>query len=291
MNILEMAREGLQLELRSALHKALNRKAEIVHPNIRVKTNGDAQAINLKLVPMPETENVKDLIMVVFEDIPPAKAKGGRQPAPAASSQKKFNERIRDLENDLKFTKENLQATIEELQSTNEELKSANEELQSANEELETSKEEMQSVNEELTTVNSELQLKIEQLTQAENDMHNLLDSTKIGIIFLDNDLKIKRFTDEATKMINLIPSDIGRPIGHIATNLDYGDLVKEAKRVLQSLMSMEVEVKTKDKGRKYLMSIMPYRTIENAIDGVTITFADINQLTGRRSQRRNKAP
>ncbi|MDD5232963.1 MAG: PAS domain-containing protein, partial [Syntrophales bacterium] len=183
-----------------------------------------------------------------------------------------------EIEKELKYTRENLQATIEELQASNEELKSANEELQSTNEELETSKEEMQSVNEELATVNSELQVKIEQLSRAENDMRNLLDSTNSGIIFLDRDLRIKRFTQEATKLINLIHSDIGCPISHIVANLEYEGLDMDARQVLDALVPKEQEVRTRD-GHNYLMRIMPYRTVENVIDGVAVTFTDIGRL------------
>ncbi len=185
----------------------------------------------------------------------------------------------------MQYTKETLQSTVEQLESSNEELKSTNEEmqstneeLQSVNEELETSKEEMQSLNEELQTVNAQLQAKVDDLGQANDDMQNLLNSTEIATIFLDQALKIKRFTAEATKLINLIPSDVGRPIADLASNLDYDSLQADAAEVLRKLGFKEREVRTK-KGEWRQVRISPYRTTENVIDGLVITFVDINRL------------
>lgn len=192
--------------------------------------------------------------------------------------------RVAELEKELAYTKESLQSSVEEAQATNEELRSANEEmqstneeLQSTNEELETSKEELQSVNEELTTVNSELQSKIEQLSRVENDMKNLLDSTEIATIFLDCNLHVKRFTASASKVISLIPTDVGRPIGDLTTKIEYTGITEKAKEVLDRLRPFEAQVMGKD-GRWYLMRILPYRTLENVIDGVVITFIDITE-------------
>jgi two-component system CheB/CheR fusion protein len=150
--------------------------------------------------------------------------------------------------------------------------------MQSSNEELETSKEELQSLNEELITVNTELQNKNDELSVINNDMKNLLDSGNIPTIFLDNNLIIKRFTFHATKVVNLISSDIGRPINHIATNLKYEKFVEDAKEVLRTLVYKEIELQTND-GIWYQMRILPYRTTKNVIDGVVITFSDINSL------------
>jgi two-component system CheB/CheR fusion protein len=170
-----------------------------------------------------------------------------------------------------------MQATNEELQSANEELQSANEELQSTNEELETSKEELQSVNEELLTVNAELQAKIEQLSTAEGEMKALLDSIHIGVLFLDRNLGIKRFTPEAVDLFTLIPTDVGRPISDIRSNLKYGDLLADARKVLETLQNSEREVESVD-GQWYWMRIMPTRSSENVIDGLVFTFTDISQ-------------
>ena len=183
----------------------------------------------------------------------------GREPAPGAAAaiaprRKSPPGRVPELERELQYTKETLQSTVEELQtsneelkSTNEELQSTNEELQSANEELETSKEEMQSLNEELQTVNAQLQGKVDDLAQANDDMQNLLNSTDIATIFLDQKLHIKRFTAEATKLVKLIPSDVGRPIGDLASNLHYDELVADAAEVLRKLGAKEKEVRTRD--------------------------------------------
>ncbi|MDN3515147.1 MAG: PAS domain-containing protein [Candidatus Brocadia sp.] len=281
LNILEMVREGLQLELRSAIHTAISRKKDVVCEGLQVKTNGSYQIINLMVKRIVDLKDKLGLLMVAFEDVAPAK-KGAK---PKVMAAQKYDRRTSKLEQELKYTKDSLRATVEELQASNEELKSANEELQSSNEELqstneelETSKEELQSVNEELITVNSELQSKIEQLSRTENDMRNLLDSIKMGIIFLDNNLHIKRFTMAATRVFNLIASDVGRPISHIVSNLKYEGLIADAQEVLDKLAFKELEVRTKDK-KWFLVRIVPYRTMENVIEGAVITFTDINEV------------
>jgi two-component system CheB/CheR fusion protein len=196
-----------------------------------------------------------------------------------------MTKRVEELEQDLAYTKENLQATIEEMQaaneelkSTNEELQSTNEELQSTNEELETSKEELQSVNEEIVTVNSELQAKIEQLTGIQNDMKNLLENVNVGTIFLDERLAIKRFTRDAAKVFRLAASDMGRPLGDIRSNIPDDDLIPDAQGVLDSLIPREKQVRTTS-NEWYQVRIIPYRTYENVIDGVVLTFSDITAL------------
>jgi len=193
--------------------------------------------------------------------------------------------RVSSLEKELRATKEYLQATIEQVQTTNEELRSANEELQStneelqsANEELATSREELQSTNEELITVNAELQDKIDALLQANSDINNLLASTDIGTIFLDNDLKIKRFTPAMTNLFNLILTDMGRPISHITSRIPLVNISQNARTVLKDLQKREFEMQT-ESGNWYSIRILPYRTIENTIDGVVITFTDISSL------------
>jgi PAS domain S-box-containing protein len=193
------------------------------------------------------------------------------------------NRRIGDLQKQLKDKDDYLQTIINELETTNQDLKSANEELQStneemqsANEELETSKEELQSSNEELSTINTELQKKNEELTGVNNDMFNLLSSTDIGTLFLDLDLHLRRFTPAVNRLYNFLPTDIGRPVDHFVSRLNYDRLVEDARQVLTTLASKAVEVQAKD-GVWYLVSIKPYRTLENVIDGVVITFVDIS--------------
>jgi two-component system, chemotaxis family, CheB/CheR fusion protein len=174
----------------------------------------------------------------------------------------------------LQTTVEELATSNEELTSTNEELQSANEELQSTNEELETSKEELQSINEELVTVNVELQSKIDELSQANNDLNNLLATLDVGIIFLDRFLNIQRFNPYVTHLLNLIETDVGRPMSHIASNLNYDRLTEVIQEVLESLVPKRLEVQTKDNER-YGVRIRPYRTAENAIEGVLVTFTE----------------
>ena len=183
--------------------------------------------------------------------------------------------KLRQAREDLQSTREEMQTTQEELKSTNEELQSSNEELQSTNEELTTSKEEMQSMNEELQTINAELQVKIDELSRLNNDMTNLFNSTDIATLFVDNALNVRRFTIQATKLFKLIDTDIGRPITDLATDLDYPEMIKDAKEVLRTLVFVEKDIATHD-GRWFAARIMPYRTLENMIDGVVITFTDI---------------
>ncbi|MDP3478122.1 MAG: PAS domain-containing protein, partial [Desulfoprunum sp.] len=186
---------------------------------------------------------------------------------------------LRAKEEYLQSTIEELETSAEELKSSNEEMQSVNEELQSTNEELETSKEELQSINEELATVNNELQTKVADLSQANNDMNNLLAGTGIGTVFVDHSLRILRFTPASTRMINLIVSDLGRPVGHIVSNLvGYVNLVADIQAVLDTLMPREVDVQTTE-GKWYTLRIQPYRTIDNVIEGAVITFMDITEM------------
>ena len=176
---------------------------------------------------------------------------------------------------EMQSSRDEAQVSQEELKSANEELQSTNEELQSTNEELTTSKEEMQSLNEALQTVNTELQAKVDELSRASSDMKNLLDSTDIATLFLDKDLKVRRFTLQATKIIKLIPSDVGRPITDLASELNDLDLAADAREVLRKLTFAEKMVGARD-GRWLTVRTMPYRTLDDRIDGVVITFTDI---------------
>jgi len=254
----------------------------ITTEGIKIKPNGSTIFINLTVKPIKEPAEMKGYLLIIFEDMKIEK----KMPASKKNHYDKKSEKvIKELEHELKVTKENLRSTIEELEtsneelkSTNEEMQSTNEEMQSSNEEMETSKEELQSLNEELITVNTELQNKNDELSSINNDMKNLLDNINIPTIFLDNNLHIKRFTHHATKIVNLISSDIGRPVNHIATNLKYEKLVEDAKEVLRTLVFKEVELQTND-GIWFQMRILPYRTLNNVIDGVVITFSNIDKI------------
>jgi PAS domain-containing protein len=190
-----------------------------------------------------------------------------------------------ELEDELRYARERLQAnaeemevTQEELRSANEELRSNNEELQSTNEELNSSKEELQSLNEEMQTVNAELQMKIEELSLSNSDMKNLLYGSEVATIFLDNDLAVSRFTPQATQIVNLAASDVGRPLDHFTTKLKYDRLVQDAREVKDTLVPKETQVQASD-GRWYNMRVLTYRTVENVIAGVVMTFADITAI------------
>ncbi len=282
-NIVEMAREGLQIELAAALRQCAASGADVTRQQVKVKANGHSTRVNLHVCRLKEPESVRGLLLVTFQPVPEAPAPVETKPHRPAEAVEV--ERLAQLERELQYMKETYQTTLEELEtsneelkSTNEELQSTNEELQSTNEELETSKEEMQSLNEELTTVNAELQSKVEQLSQATDDMQNLLNSTNIATVFLDNELSIKRFTDQARELVMLRPTDVGRPISELASHLEQDNLPAECSTVLRTLVYKEREVRTKQ-GSHYLMRIMPYRTAENVIDGLVLTFVDINRL------------
>ena len=279
----------------TALHIAVVRKEPVFRSGLRVKTNGDFTTVNLALRPVAAGSDEADgqnLFLVIIEEAKTSEqSQIGKDIAIGASEgacekSTDVDARILELKRELQIKEENLKASNEELETSNEELKSSNEEmqsineeLQSTNEELETSKEELQSVNEELTTVNTELQNKVADLSQAVNDMNNLLAGTGIGTIFVDQQMHILRFTPQVTKVINLIPTDVGRPVGHIVSNLlGYDRLVEDIKEVLDTLAPKDIEVQTK-KGVWYLLRIRPYRTIENVIKGAVITFTDINEI------------
>jgi two-component system CheB/CheR fusion protein len=280
-NVLKMAREGLKYKLSTALHKAVKQKKKIVSEGLKIQHNNMLRSVDLVVRPLTGSGFDQGFTLVMFDD------KTRPEPVTRRKTSKKdsVDPYLLSLENELQTTKEYLQTTNEELEtsneelrSTNEELQSVNEELQSTNEELETSKEELQSTNEELVTVNAELQKKVEELSEANNDINNLLASTEIGTIFLDINLRIKRFTPAITKLFNLIQTDIGRPISDITTNIQVEDLFEHAQEVLDTLIRHEVDVQDK-KGSWYSMRIAPYRTLENVIDGVVITFVDISKL------------
>lgn len=283
LNVTEMAREGLQSELRTAVYKAAAEKAPVFCPDLSVKTNGESEAVAVTVRPLANPDASQALMLVTFQPLAPQTME---KPARARRSAKaRQPQRVEELEQELLDTKENLHATIEEaqaaneeLKSTNEELQSTNEELQSTNEEIETSKEELQSVNEELMTVNAELQSKIEELAEMQNDLKNLLDNTMIGTIFLDERLAIKRSNREAAKIFRLVASDIGRSIGDIKSNIGGEDFFENARDVLETLVPWEREVQAIS-NEWFLARIMPYRTLDNVIEGVVLTFTDITRL------------
>ena len=307
-NILNMAREGLRRDLVTALHRAAGDRVVVRCPNLRVKSNGDSTPVDLTIQPVPAgpagpagpaadtaehpTESSQPPLFLVILEQPathPARDSGGSAPTPTPAAEEvdaggdngqslvnSLRQELRAKDEYLQTTNEELETANEELRSSHEEMQSVNEELQSTNEELETSKEELQSVNEELSTVNSELQTKVIDLTRANNDMNNLLSGTGIATVFVDHSLRILRFSPSTTRIINLIQSDIGRPVGHIVSNLaGYDSLSEDMQEVLDTLAPKEVEVQTRA-GAWYTMRILPYRTLDNVIEGAVINFVDI---------------
>ncbi|MGJ0483846.1 MAG: CheR family methyltransferase [Methylomicrobium sp.] len=271
-NIIDMAREGLMMELRNAIHSVANEKIPILNRLVQVKTNGDFTPVNLSVRPVSNLGTSQNLLLISFEEVTIDLVKTVRERPVSPPEQA----RIEELESELEQLKISYRITIEEQQAFNEELKSANEEMQSTNEELETSKEELQSVNEELVTVNSELQTKIEQLADMQNDMKNLLDNINIGIIFLDTNLIIRRFSREAERLYRLVASDVGRPLNNFKSLLlDEDELHHAAHAVLESLIPYERELHLKD-DTWLMVRIQPYRTLDHLIAGVVLTFTDI---------------
>ena len=279
-NILRMAREGLKAELAIAIHMGAADKEIVSRQGIRVKTNGDYQMIDLVIRPVDMAGVPPGLLMIVFEE-------AQSLPVELTSTNVKRqvkNRRVIELEKALQEKDAYLNSIINELEETNQDLKSANEELQSSNEEmqstneeLETSREELQSINEELSTVNAELQSKNAELTGLNNDVYNLLASTEIGTVFLDLDMQVRRYTPAIQPIYNFMPGDIGRPISHFLSALNYGHLLDDIREVLSTLIPKEIEAQSKE-GIWYLINIKPYRTLENVIDGAVITFVDITR-------------
>jgi two-component system, chemotaxis family, CheB/CheR fusion protein len=306
MNILEMAREGLRRELAVSLHRAVTRSDTVHRNGLRVESDGRPVEVDLTIRPVSTTpsESAANLFLVVLDDrwggsdveqggpstraqavTEPEKAEGTSEPEGVADPRiLRLEEELRVKEEYLQALHEEMQTSNEELRSSNEELQSMNEELQSTNEELETSKEELQSVNEELTTINAELEAKVADLYRAENDMKNLLAGTGIGTVFVDHDLRIQRFTPSAVEILNLIGSDIGRPVGDLTSRLpSYDRLSEDIHMVLETLVPSAVEVQTRA-GAWYLLQIRPYRTLENVIEGAVITFTDITEVKQARA-------
>jgi len=277
-NIFAMGRGGLSHELPGAFRKVLRNYDPLVLHNIMITVNERTQLVDITIQQIEKPDALKGMVMIVFKDLQAI-------PEPVLESMKPDKNStgpIRDLkmklqktEVDLKTTREEMQASQEELRSTNEELQSTNEELQSTNEELTTSKEEMQSLNEELRTVNNELQSKVNDFVRANDDMENMLNSTEIAILFLDKDLNIRRFTDPVTQIIKLRPTDIGRPFTDLVNDLHYPEIGTHARQVLKTLKHIETSISSNNE-KWFLVRIIPYRTSEDNIDGLVITFNNI---------------
>ncbi len=280
LNLLNLVHRDLRLDLRAALRKASARRQMVRVDRLAIGDGDERQVVNLVVEPMAGAAEGPLAFVVLFQDIG---AFGTGERAVEAGAGRLHDDHVQRLEGELRLMKERLQSTIEELETTNEELKSSNEEyqaineeLQSANEELETSKEELQSVNEELQTVNSELAYRVKELAKANSDLKNLLESTQIATIFLDNHLRVNTFTPSATDIFHLIETDLGRPLAHIAARIVYDEMEEDARRVLRTLNAVEREMGDPRTGARYLLRVLPYRSIDNFIAGVVLTFLDI---------------
>lgn len=289
LNVVDMALADLRPELRAALSGA----ACGVPPSPRrlaLLIDGELQALSLSVRPLATPDGSEQLLLVSFHDL----ASTSEAPRQALGRESPETRRVEELERDLAHTWENLQATIEEqqitnedLKSTNEELQSTNEELQSAIEELETSKEELQSINEELVTVNSELQANLEHLGKAQSDVRNLLDNVSGSIIFLDRQLRVRRFTHEATELYPLVASDIGRPLADIKANIVGRDLLSDVRSMLATQQPGERELQS-IAGKCYQARLKPYRALDDDLEGVVITFTDVSERVAAEARARS---
>ncbi|WP_200881806.1 CheR family methyltransferase [Nitrincola sp. A-D6] len=275
-NIYAMARNGLRHALASALQQVVRDRGRVECHDLSLEDDGKTYQLDLTLKYVEDPEPLHGTVMIVFKELrskPPAKRQTRKKAQSPLEAQ--LEQSLEQAQEEVKCLREQMQTSGEELKSANEELQSTNEELQSTNEELTTSKEEMQSLNEELQTVNAELQSRVDDLSRVSDDMQNLLNSTEVATIFLDNRLHIRRFTEQAARVIKLISADVGRPLSDLASDLAYPDLAQDAEEVLRTLIFSEKQVTASDE-RWFTVRIMPYRTMQNLINGVVITFIDI---------------
>lgn len=272
-NFHAMIRESLREPIVSALKQAVTKDETVQVRGIQLLVPGGMQGVDVTVQPLHEPAALQGAMMIVFRDV--AAPLRGRRRTAASAAQAAHAAELQQCRKEIQSLREENRASREELQSANEELQSTNEELQSANEELTTSKEEMQSMNEELQTVNAEMQSKLDDLALAQSDLKNLLNSTEIAMLFLDQNLNVRRFTDRAAKIINLRDSDIGRPLSDLTTSLQYPTLREDAHETLRTLVFSEKQIQSSDQ-RWFSVRIMPYRRLDNVIDGAVITFVDI---------------
>lgn len=287
-DVLREIRPEMRLDLQAALVEAFDHGRATSTRPIRVEFNGDVGWVHVIVQPDAAHET-PERALVLFAEVE-ATGIGATAPSTDGSEAEPRDPRVRQLEAEVHRLRDRLQVTIEEYESSKEEMRAANEELQSINEEykstaeeLETSKEELQSVNEELETLNEELKGKVEELAHANSDLRNLMAATEVGTLFLDRELRIQRYTPHITELFNVMPGDVGRPIVHLTNEIHYDALAEDAERVLEELAPLEREVRGRG-GKWFLMRMRPYRTVEDRIEGLVVTFLDI---TGRREQER----
>ena len=273
-NIHVMARPSIRAQLAVALRTALQERKSVELRGLRLDDDATA-AVDITVQAVVQPKSLEGMAMIVFRDVPVAPSRRGRRLKSTGSTDPGVTEALLHSREEINALRQEMRASQEELQAANEELQSTNEELQSANEELTTSKEEAQSMNEELQTINGELQSKLDDLALAQSDMQNLLNSTDIATLFLDNHLNVRRYTEQIARVIHLREGDIGRPLSELASTLIYPDLHADVKETLRTLAFSEKQIATSD-GLWFNVRIMPYRTLANVIQGVVITFVDI---------------
>ena len=286
-NFHAMAREGLRGPLSTVLKKASSQTSALQFPGLEIQQDGAIQRVDVTVQALAQPAALQGLLLIVFRDVQVERQSAKR--SGKAGDHKTCDDKTGDSKADalalaqcldeMQALREEARLGREELQSANEELQSTNEELQSTNEELTTSKEEMQSMNEELQTINNEMQSKLDDLALAQSDLKNLLNSIEIAILFLDQDLNVRRYTNRAAKIINLRDTDVGRPLSDLTSSLEYPELHQDAQQTLQTLVFSEKQIETSDK-RRFSVRIMPYRRLDNVIDGVVITFLELTAST-----------
>ncbi len=283
-NIFDIVARSIRPQVHALVHRALEGEQEALHPNLLMQLpSGGSARVDLIVRPLALQLNDGGAYLVVFRELP-----AGQDDAPADRpvAIHSSDSVVQQLEAELRDTREHLQSTIEQVKSSNEELLSTNEELQSANEELQTSKEEFQSLNEELETVNGELSRKLDELDRVNSDLQNFFENTRVPTLFLDTQLRIKKFTPSVEQLFRLIPGDIGRPFTDIASSLPTEGLDDDFRKVLRTLGALERELTTSDgSARHFLMRVNPYRTVADVISGVVVTFSDVTEL--KRAQER----
>jgi chemotaxis methyl-accepting protein methylase len=290
INLHAMAREGLAEALTGVVQRALRDQQPVKLRGLKVGGNGSTTVVDVTVQPLSQPALLQGRALIVFKDVAPPPVRRRTRKSAASAAHEALLQELQQAREALRTLQEGSQSALEELKSANEELQSTNEELQSTNEELTTSKEEMQSMNEEMQTVNAELQARVKDFTWERNDMTNLLNSTEIATIFLDGEMKLRRYTTLATQLFKLIPGDVGRPLSDLVSELDYPQLKADAHEVLRSLVFCEKQVRTHD-GRWFRVRTMPYRTQDNVIDGVVSTFVNITETKALEAELRLRAP
>jgi two-component system CheB/CheR fusion protein len=273
-NLLKLVNPELRVELRAALFRAGKDLQDVTIKALPIEVEGKKRLVDIHIRPTRADEDMQGFTLVLFALLPEETDERPHTPSGETLLTSQLEEENQHLKEQLSSTVEQYEASVEELKASNEELQAINEEMRSATEELETSKEELQSTNEELTTVNQELKSNVEELSRVNSDLQNLMASTEIGTIFLDRDLKIKRFTPSVRRIFNLIDSDVGRPLSDITSKLSYDGLTEDAEQVLRDMRLHEQEVRSQ--GHWFLARVLPYRALDDRIDGVVLTFVDI---------------